>query len=347
MAILSKQLTAESYEGRQRGKPHTQYALGAMAEVDADYTRISVETAERVGNQLARRLPDSGIPVEFRLQGSVPLNVHIRGISDVDLLVIATRSLFYAAAGVRAQRGEYTAAAVSPLALLSSLRRESEQALQAAYAAVDVDVDAPKAIKLAGGSLARPVDVVPSVWWDTLEYQRTGSEVERGVSIYDKAEHRSIENLPFLHIAKVAELDAQVSGGLRKAIRLCKNLKADLEEEGSSVALSSYDIAGLLCHSDLATLRSGCIWELAVLAEAQRHFDWCYAHPHEAQRLVTPDGSRRILDTPERVAGVLTLSVELDRLTKHVAREQSSLLALQDSPALTTAREVLTRSVVL
>jgi O-acetyl-ADP-ribose deacetylase (regulator of RNase III) len=46
-----------------------------MQAVSADYTRVSIETADRIANQLSK----ANLNVEFRLQGSVPLDVHIKG----------------------------------------------------------------------------------------------------------------------------------------------------------------------------------------------------------------------------------------------------------------------------
>lgn len=339
--ILIKALLGESYQKRQPGKPHTQYALGAMAEVDARYTQISIETAARVENQLARRLGNANLEVEFRLQGSVPLNVHIRGVSDIDLLVIATRSFYYAREGVRAQRAEYPPAAVDPIELLAIVRSRSETELAQAYPAVDVDISHPKAIKLSGGSLARPVDVVPAVWWDTAAYQVSGNEVDRGTSIFHKADRKTIQNLPFLHISRVSARDQVAGGGLKKAIRLCKNLKADAEEEGTKIGLSSYDIASLLYHADMRALGTGAVWELAVLAEAQRFFDWCYYNQGAASQYMTPDGSRPVLDTPERKTGLLLLSTQLDDLARKVAKEHSLELMLLEQVGLDQARNLL------
>ncbi len=340
--IIAKVLAGEDYERRQVGKPHTRYALGAMSEVDATYTRISLETAGRVKAQLERRLPPHDLTVEFRLQGSVPLNVHIRGVSDVDLLVIATRSLMADMQGVRAQQGWYLQQpAASVVDLLSSLRHHSEDELVLAYPAADVDRTPPKAIKLSGGSLARPVDVVPAVWLDTAAYQLSGNETDRGVAIYHKTDRRTIDNLPFLHIHRIAERDQQAYGGLRKAIRLCKNIKADAEEDGRAIALSSYDIAGLLYHADLTALRAGAANELAILAEAQRHFDWCYSHQSVSKLYRTPDGSRAVLDTPERMDGLLSLSIKLDDLVREVAKEQGLAFRVAGTPSFDDARRVL------
>lgn len=346
LEIIEKMLAGEDYERRQAGRPHTRYALGAMAEVDATYTRMSLETAGRVEAQLDRRLPPHGLAVAFRLQGSVPLNVHIRGVSDVDLLVIATRSLFLDRLGVRAQRGYYPPAEIEPIDLLASLRRHSEDELTIAYPAADVDRSPPKAIKLSGGSLPRPVDVVPAVWWDTAAYQASGNETDRGVSIYHKADRRSIDNLPFLHIQRIDERDRHAYGGLRKAIRLCKNVKADAEADGRAIDLSSYDIAGLLYHADLNVLRAGLVNELVILAEAQRHLDWCYRNQAASTALTAPDGSRAILDTPERIEGLFRLSVRLDELAKEVAKEQSLALRVVGTPTLDDARRVLSQAVL-
>src|SRR5262245_25890392 len=76
--------TAELYESE--GKTEVQkYALGAMQEVDS---RIAYEEGERVRKQLEEGLSAVGVAVEFEYQGSVPLNVHIQKVSDIDLLVL-------------------------------------------------------------------------------------------------------------------------------------------------------------------------------------------------------------------------------------------------------------------
>ncbi|APP74214.1 hypothetical protein BJD12_01870 [Xanthomonas vesicatoria ATCC 35937] len=340
--ILREQLLGEAYERRAMGKPFTRYALGAMQEVDPDYTRISIETATRVENQLQRRLSAEGLNTTYRLQGSVPLNVHIRGVSDVDLLTIGLGSLFYAPAGVHAQRGGYSPPARDTTSFLRDLRRTSETSLRTAFPAVHVDTTNAKAIKLTGGSLPRPVDVVPAVWWDTEQYQFTGLEHDRGVSIYHKFDHATIDNLPFLHIKRVADRDAAALGSLRKAIRLCKNVKADAEDEGTTIALSSY----VLYHADLTAWRSGAQWELGILAEAQRHLDWCYRNPPQAQALMTPDGSRCILETAEKSTALMMLSSEMDKLLRQVAREQSVQLYLQESPSLDSSRRAIEQLII-
>ena len=170
--VLRKSAIEEGWQKRASSKPYTRYALGAMQEVDAEYTRVGIETAERVGNQLHKELGAVGIPVEFRLQGSVPLNVHIRGVSDVDLLTLETSFLIFDSSGRVAQSSGYTSAGSrTSLTVLQNLRMQSEKVLVAKFPAATVDTKGGKAIAVSGGSLARPVDVVPSHWYDTVAYQ--------------------------------------------------------------------------------------------------------------------------------------------------------------------------------
>ena len=65
--VLAKSIYGESYTRRAAGQKHTQYALGAMQPVDADYTRISLAEAERVGKQLDAGLRARGRDVGFRV----------------------------------------------------------------------------------------------------------------------------------------------------------------------------------------------------------------------------------------------------------------------------------------
>ena len=242
--IVNKSKYQEAWERRAATKPATTFALGAMQAVDEDYTRISIETAERVKNQLTKRLETSGIATEYRLQGSVPLNVHIRGVSDVDLLVFHCGFFTYSTIGARALRGEYVYPSTrTSLEVLNELRRECQSTLKVAFPAATVDTNGEKAIKLFGGSLARPVDVVPAHWFDSVDFQSSGQSDDRAVTILEYYKQKTLDNWPFLHIKRISERCEEVYGGLRKSIRLCKNVKAELIDEGKQVNLSSFDIA--------------------------------------------------------------------------------------------------------
>lgn len=342
--VVRKSLTTDSWQRRATDKPYTQYALGAMQEVDADYTRKSLETAERVGKQLLAGLEAKGRTIEFRLQGSVPLNVHIRGVSDVDLLNLEKFFYSYIVTGVRAQAGLYAGTATTETSVqrLIRLRKECVDVLQDAYPATDIDTSGGKAIAISGGSLARPVDVVPSHWLDTVEWQRTQVERDRGVTILDAKVPETVDNLPFLHIDRIHSRDRdEAAGGLKKAIRLCKNVKNDAIEDGRQIQLPSFDLAGIMYHANQAALRNNAFFELEVLAETQRFLEYLVNNKPYALSLDVPDGSRRIFNTDAKFEALVALSSEIDDLAREVAMEQDVLLRLKQSLQLDEGRRAL------
>ena len=83
----------------------------------------------------------------------------------------------------------------------------------------------------------------------------------------------NLDNLPFLHIKRVTDRDTLALLSLKKAIRLCKNVKSDAAEDGTEITLPSFDIAATMYHADIGALQAGANYELAILAETQRHLD--------------------------------------------------------------------------
>jgi hypothetical protein len=212
------------------------------------------------------------------------------------------------------------------LKALQQLRYESESVLDFSFPAAKVNKNGAKAIKISGGSLRRPVDVVPSNWFDTADYQRSFEEVDRGVEILDKHVPKRILNTPFKHIQQINIRDQLSLGGLKKAIRLCKNVKADAESDGTKIELTSYDIASVLWHADVVALRVGVTYELAILAEATRFLDDLVRREAYARSLRVPNNSRYIFDTEEKIECLRLLSLEMDDLSERVVREQAKLL---------------------
>ncbi|HDR9128371.1 TPA: hypothetical protein QDB31_005466 [Burkholderia vietnamiensis] len=326
--VLAKSLVEESYKKRARTTPHTQYALGAMQEMDQDYTRISLEEATRVGKQLKTGLTAEGIDVDFRLQGSVAANIHIRGVSDVDLLVLNNAFFTYDPNGCRSRAGHFNSPiSYTPLSALQLLRTHSEGILAEKFPAADVDVAGAKAIKISGGSLRRPVDVVPSHWHDSADYQASFLERDRGVYILDKRRQESILNMPFRHIDELRQRDEQTLSGLKKSIRLCKHVKADSEDDSIN-GLPSFDIAATMWHADVGGLLAGYLHDLAILAETQRHLDVLARNHGFAKTLLVPDGSRKIFDSDTKLRALNQLSIEMDELALQVAKEHNPVYLL-------------------
>ena len=339
--IIAKSLTEESYQKRA-SQPYTRYALGSMQEVGPDYTRISIETAERVRGQLATALAAAGRTVGYRLQGSVPPNIHIRGVSDVDLLALDEAFHTYDTTGSFARLGLYNNPInYTPLSALQSLRRHIENTLKVKYPAAEMDASGSKAVTISGGSLPRAVDVVPSHWHDTVDYQQSVEEHDRGVHILDKKKVTTVLNMPFRHIKRIEEQDVLTLQGLKKSIRLCKNVKSDAEDDGTTISLPSFDIAATMYHANFLGLQAGAVYELAILAETQRHLDELTRNTDQARRLLVPDGSRHIFDIDAKLDGLLKLSVEMDDLLKEVAKERDYVIRFSRLRKFMTSNGIL------
>tara|TARA_R110002050_G_scaffold184688_1_gene318334 strand:+ start:914 stop:1984 length:1071 start_codon:yes stop_codon:yes gene_type:complete len=306
----------EAYE-RRTDREATKYCLGAMQEVDPKYTRISKDEAERVGSQLQIALQTKNIPIELELQGSVPLNVHIRGTSDVDLLALHRSFLTYDPNGSR----RYSAAERTTKSYMQELRKESETILSQRYWSADVDTTGAKSIKLSGGSLARKIDVVPSYWHDTVDYQLYGLQEDRDVCIWDNVAQVPINNKPFKHMAMIDRKDREVNGGARKLIRFLKTVKRDMEKDDREVALSSYDIAALMWHCDGGLLQHTIVEELSLIANCDQYLEYLANNLNLARQLTTPDGSRTILEDEDKVLSLRELSSEVSELATDVAME--------------------------
>ena len=305
----------ETYE--KRGSTEAiKYALGAMQELEAKYTRISIEEGDRVREQLRNGLTNAGIPVEFGYQGSVPLNIHIRYASDIDLLVLHDDFVTFDQFGPRGTA--YSLRSGSVLTHMLTLRKECEYILEQKFPTVKVDKAGAKSIALSGGSLQRKVDVVPSHWHDTAAYQRSRAKHDREVRVLDKDELKIIPNRPFLHMKRIEEKDQSTNGGTKKVIRLLKNLKKD---SSLDIKLTSYDIAGLVWHLDDQALTKPFYLELSLVAETQKYLQYLVDNPNIAKTLDVPDQSRKIIDTPEKLQSLQYLKNEIDELARSIAQE--------------------------
>lgn len=310
----------ESYERLQENSA-IKYVIGAMAPVSAESTRISKDEGERVATTLIDLLKTSGINAEKRMQGSVALDIHIEGHSDVDMLILKSGVITVEPPTLP---GKYysDASDTRPMVdIVKELRLQSELKLKSRYYAANVDTTSNKSISLSGGSLKRKVDIVPSSWHDTHDYQRTYQEHSRAVKVYDKSKHELIENKPFLHIKKVNDRDLIYDGNLKKVARLMKNIIADMPQYKKDKAkkLTSYDIAGIAyaMDRDLACSR----YVPLVLLENLRSYLLILAYLDEPRNsLVVPDETRKIFDSSEKVEAVRILYAEVNDLAESIQR---------------------------
>lgn len=318
----------ESFESRSTGE-WAKYALGIMQEVDPKYTADSVAEGERVKNQIKNRVKTG---VTFDYQGSVPLNVHIRGVSDIDILVLLSGYLTYDPSGSRSS-DYYPWTGPSGIDQLSYLRAELETELKAAFWGAEVDITGDKAIGLSGGSLKRKVDVVPSHWHDSAAYQASQSKKDREVFIFQKRTRTTFGNRPFLHIDRVNEKDRRCFGGAKKIVRMLKNLKAD-SDNPSSILVNSYEIAGLVYHFEDSPISFPSYQDLALVAATRQQLDRMITYKQWTMELMTPDGIRKIIDSEAKFESLKLLRAEVNELLQNLAIELTRTSWVGDTEAM-------------
>jgi hypothetical protein len=304
---------SESFNKRAYGETTT-YALEAMEEINQEYTRNTYKQVERVQNQLKPGLKEYGIDVEFRYQGSVPVNTHIKLYSDIDLLTIHQR--FFSLEPPLVPSNPYFG---DPVSDLKELRTKTFRILDTVFTACDIDDQGSKAITISGGSLNRKIDIIASNWYNSISYDKYTIETNRGINILDRDNNRRITNFPFLHMHYINEKDLQVGGNEKRLIRLLKSIKADADDE---IKVSSYDIASLVFRMDNALLLTTKNERLKLLLNCNQYFTNLINDSDFRDRLYVANGTRKIFTSDGvKVEELAKLNKELESLMIEIAGE--------------------------
>lgn len=233
------------------------YIKRAMQGVEPVYTANTFAAGDKVKLHLKNAYPN----LDYKYQGSVPSNTHIRGYSDIDLVQIGGG--FYAHDDRSNFVSEYQKPNLSydqKIRLnevingvpylgntnedLKKIRLNAEDILTKAYK--EVNILKGKSIEVNLTSPNRVVDVVTASWYKSVDAVVSANDYEKGIQIYDKAKNQRLKaDFPFLKIHLLKEKDSQVTGRLKKMVRFLKTLKADSNVE---IDFSSFDISSI-CYN--------------------------------------------------------------------------------------------------
>jgi hypothetical protein len=288
----------ESYE-LLKEESSIKYIIGAMNPVDKKSTDITLNEGERIKNQLSK-LKEKGYDIDFKYQGSVTNNTHIKAHSDIDILTL--HQGFISLEPPLKATSPYKG---NPVQDLCELREACYALLKNAFPTASIDNEGAKSISLQGGSLRRKVDMVPSNWYDTVQYKNTGLEYYRGVMVLDYKEKIRIANTPFYHNKLLDDKDNYSSFNYKKVVRLLKTLKADADKK---INLSSYDIAAIMYHMEQSrylTSRS----PLRLISNSLEYIRSLYEQDAIRNSLMVPDGSRKIFQEGGATKGDLALLI--------------------------------------
>lgn len=181
-----------------------------------------------------------------------------------------------------------------------------------------VDRSNAKSIQLSEGGFRRKVDVVPSHWFDSVDYQKYQDDVFRGVGVVNKNTKESLHNYPFLFRHRIEQKGKETDDGAKMAIRLLKNISADSQKDFST---SSYDIASVVFHCPSHMIVRYIARDLAVLSGISAFLNQLAANRPAAEALMSPDGTRKIFDKGEKWGSFLTLAENASQLAREVERE--------------------------
>lgn len=312
--VLTKSFSVtESFNKKAYGESTT-YALEAMEPISETYTQNTYKAVEKVKAQLKSGLQEYGIDVEFRYQGSVPANTHIKLYSDIDLLTL--HGAFYSLQRPQEPTEPYFG---DPLEDLKNLRKKTFRILDTVYTACEIDDTGSKCISISGGSLNRKIDIIASNWYDALIYRDNPVEENRGIQILDRANDERIINFPFLHIYWINEKDRRVNGNEKRMIRLLKSLKADADDK---INVSSYDIASLVYRMDDASLQVSSFERLKLLQNTNVFLFKVINDATFRESLSVANGTRKIFAADGAIISeVSKLQKELQDLIDTISRE--------------------------
>lgn len=313
----------------------TKYAIGAMAPVNDKSTEVSINEGNRVADSLIKSLTNRGESVTKRLQGSVALDIHINKHSDVDMLIVVTNPVNIELPQVHLNGYSAASDPRKLIDIVKDVRHKSEIILPINFPKVEVNCKGNKSIALNGGSLARKVDIVPAIWFDSIKYQKSGEEHDRGIKIYHKEDHELILNYPFTHIKLVNDRDTNYSGNLKCVVRLMKNMVADMPDYKKIVAkrLSSYDLASIGYHMN-RDLELSPYLRLGLVEKTRSHLSLLLGAKEYRESLDVPDGSRKIFDKEEKTAALKILANEFDDLANSIFKELKPLHSTYDSSVI-------------
>ncbi len=266
------------------------YINQSAEEVDKRYTEISYEEGERIKNSLDKVLDN----IDFEYQGSVSNNTHIRATSDLDLLVILR---------------PYDV----PNENLLQLKDNCHSNIKTNFPKVNIERGA-KSLKLTGGSLRRDIDVVPSCWNEK-------TKPKKGIAILNEEENSQVINTPFYHNQLLNQKDEHCKFFYKKAIRLVKNLKADIEEqENKELKISSYEITALIYHisnDKFSTLKQN----TELVPMLVKEFNLLLSRK-DLKELEVPDGSRKIIKNKETIISLQELIQKLSYILNCLEKEK-------------------------
>lgn len=306
----------ESFSGK--ASDAVLYISEAMEPVSKTYTENTFKQCDRVIEQLKANISSKHSGLDFEYQGSVPLNVHIKKHSDIDLLVATGR--YHVVTPPLPVINPYTGDSKNDMV---QLRSDIVATIETQFPAVIIDNNGGKAVAIEGGSLNRKIDLVPVSWVHNTNSYGTSDLTPRGIRLYDKKAKEYITNYPFMHIARCDGKDRNVGGKYKMLVRYIKNIIKD----NDGISISSYDAAGLMYLQSESELIATAYNPAALSAACERFLERILSDNTLMESAMVPNGTRRLFGPGYLDRGeVLKLYMVIKEINLAVSQSYSRML---------------------
>lgn len=304
--ILSEAFTSTDYPDSVK------YALESMVEIAPSYAYKVYSISKKIHEKLNKALKKRGYYADYRYQGELKTYSNIILYGDVELMVI------------KKDISEKPHIAVQRLAmeLLEILRGDSDFK--------SVDYSDKTRIRITAMKPTCEIDILPSVWVDSLEFKQTKNEIYRGIAEFDFKKRKVKKYLPFLNIARINARDQRTNGTFKSLSRLLKTLRADSD---ARINLKDSEINAILYAMGEEKLKVEHSHLLSQLPKVEKLLEKITIDSTIFEGIPSPSGKDRVFTgLPEKQEEIGKLRENLSQLIEDISQDLSERNLRIESP---------------
>ncbi|MEQ9466463.1 MAG: hypothetical protein RLN88_03575 [Ekhidna sp.] len=270
------------------------YALESMVEIDASYAYKVYANSRRIHEMISAALKKRGYDVDYRYQGALKTYSNILLYGDVEIIVIKKNI------------------SEKPHQDMQTLALDLMNILSGNPSFKRVDYSDKTRIRITALKPTCEIDILPSIWINSAEYNKTKNEIYRGIAEFDFANKKVKKYLPFLNIARINSRDQHTNGNLKAIARLLKSLRADSQDQ---INLRDSEINALVYNMPEVEMAASPKKVLSLLPKVSSLLSKLATDTESFNRLLSPSEKDRVFSgRPEKQKEVKKLNASLLRL---------------------------------
>ena len=288
------------------------YTLESMLEIDPSFAYKVYATSRKIHEKIAKALTKRGYTIDYRYQGELKTYSNILLYGDVEIIVIKKN------------------VTPKPHVDVQNMAMDIMQILKGDSNFKSIDYSDKTRIRITATKPTCEIDILPSIWVDSLEYRKTKNEIYRGIAEFDFRYKKVKKYLPFLNIARINAKDQHVGGSLKSISRLLKTLRADGDER---INLKDSEINAIVYSLSEEDLKVEPNKILSLLPVVNEKLTSLYKEVDAFKGLLAPSEKDRVFaGRPDKQKEIWKLKKELSALISDLSRDLSNKNLTLDSP---------------